>query len=315
MENRIIDAFDLDRNDSEWELEDHTPEWWYMGVDSHMRTNNYNGSLLLFGDLVWYNFNIQFSVSWRLNRQSHINLAAQVKGLIGTSVSNGPGLMGPFPQYHYIMDRPLCGRRDPNDRATIKSFRRIMTINDDLIIAERPLMVKIKAPTQQSGDKIDAMRRCLGMSECLYTEARDWVDDDGTCVYETRMVSEGLRDDVWPNTVFIDIDFVSRNDYLQQDLFSITAAGYHNFSGIKILCERLFPFGICIDEENRTVEGHCFAMLTDESQYVGVKPFIKLNGEVVWTGEKLSEPAFYCETLPEGLMNPTGVPDLQRELY
>ena len=224
--------------------------------------------------------------------------------------------MGSFPQYHYIRDRSLCGRRDPNDRATIEAFREVMELNDDTIVAERPIMIKCLAPRQLNAYKLDAIRRCLGMWECLYTDSRDWVDEEGTQVYAHKMVCEAAEaDNLWPNTVFIEINFVSRNEYLRQDLFSITAAGYHNFSGIKIRCERLFPFGICIDEVNMSVGRHCFAMLTDESQFVGVRPFIKLNRQVVWTGEKISDPAFYCETLPDGLMNPSGVPDLQVELY
>ena len=67
------------------DVQDHTEEWWYIGVDHHIPNNNYNGSLRLFGTFVWYNFEILFSVCWRLNNCSHIDLAAEVKGLTTAS--------------------------------------------------------------------------------------------------------------------------------------------------------------------------------------------------------------------------------------
>ena len=60
--------------------------------------------------------------------------------------------------------------------------------------------------------------------------------------------------DSWQGMVRLVLTFFAYNEFSQDSLFSLTAEGFINFAGCKILLGRTFPFVITLDDEFKSVQ-------------------------------------------------------------
>ena len=160
-----------------------------------------------------------------------------------------------------------------------------------------------------------AIRRHLNMGDVLWQNK--WVSKDimGVQFVEKCFVAEPISDTYWPKTVEIGLQQCWHGEGLMQDLYALTATGYHNFAGLRIMFKRHFPWCVGIDWERRVVSKLSYNQVRDSSGSIAPPPYVKINNIVFLTNENIKSPRFTFDPLPRDLMFPVGVPPLLDEKY
>ncbi len=102
---------------------------------------------------------------------------------------------------------------------------------------------------------------------------------DGSSTTVPVMVDE----DSWPGTIKLTLRFTGRNEFQQFDTYSLSAAGYRNFAGLRLLVSRTFPKFIAIDWEFGRVEAKHLAYVEHVDH--AMVPGVTVGGQLFPTRE------------------------------
>lgn len=282
-----------------------------IGVIRRERSPGDNSTHRLTGSTEWYDFQLRFDVHWNVERKSHSNLTAIQLGWAGERSCDTNAFIPRLPAHRELPLPPMCSGRDANDRRAINAFRWLFDKAPDVRGAARPIILRIASPSRLDDSKINALRKLLSLRECLWTGSWKATTINHIKRYQIALVAEPISDDLWPHTVELSLAQVHHSNFLEQDIYSLAATGYHNFAGLKISCSRLFPFCVSIDEEFKLVEKCSLAIMLTTAFAIPVLPHIKICGVVFPTNENIWNAEFYSCRLLKQLVAPIGVPPLE----
>jgi hypothetical protein len=150
----------------------------------------------------------------------------------------------------------LAGR-DVNARDSIALFQYIFLKAPEVRESIRPIILQINAPMVLTQPEVLAFLQVLSLAQVLWQ--REWkIHRDGGA---TLTMAVAPLDDSWQGMIRLVLTFCLYNDFSQDSLFSLTAEGFVNFAGCKILLGRTFPFVIALDHEFMTVQKRLLAEL------------------------------------------------------
>jgi hypothetical protein len=160
-------------------------------------------------------------------------------------------------QIQKLQEITLAGR-DVNDRDSIALFKYIFRKAPEVRESIRPIVLQINAPRVFTELEVFAFLQVLSLTQVLWQKKWD-IHRDGSGATLTMAVTPS--DDSWQGMVWLVLTFFAYNDFSMDSLFSLTAEGFVNFAGCKILLARTFPFVITLDHEYRSVQKRSFAEL------------------------------------------------------
>jgi hypothetical protein len=164
----------------------------------------------------------------------------------------------------------------PNNPIAMLEF---LIENEPVLQTHRLIVLRIEHPPAQKGLVLRATPALcaslgLGMRLGGIRQVRD-----GCSTTVPVMVDE----DSWPGTIELALRFTKRHELLQLDTYSLSAAGYRNFAGFRLLVSRTFPKFIAIDWECGRVEAKHLAFMEHMDQ--AIVPGVTMGGQLFPTGE------------------------------
>jgi hypothetical protein len=157
-------------------------------------------------------------------------------------------------------------KADPNDRNTTASFQWLYKKQPKATKAKRPITLRIMNPRCFSKERVDGIVEFLGLFPPIWRS--EWRQDRSEGGKKLTLVAEPKSDFYWCETLELCVEWVHTQDYLNLDLYSLTATGFFAGAAYRFSVGRKFPFLIKVDSFRRKIE-------KDSLAHQALYPFLK----------------------------------------
>jgi hypothetical protein len=218
---------------------------------------NLTGYIWFFDCKIWFDVKVDLNKTKRLHHLSFQSLGWDPPNLSLEDVRQCKYCINTPPIRIQELEEIKRAGRDVNARDSLPLFRYIFRKAPEVRDSIRPIVLRIHVPRAFTGLEVVAFLQVLNLSQVLWQREWKTCHDGGA----TLTMAATPSDDSWQGMVRLVLRYFGYNEFTQDSFFSLTAEGFVNFAGCRILLGRTFPFIITLDHEFMTVQKRTLAEL------------------------------------------------------